>query len=170
MTFREYIPEAMRTAIYKNREMKISCALFGIIGEYTELMDKRYNTDNVTELQKELGDCFWYLASLCDEFGYIPTPTPMKYFHEDLDLVFFGIFYEYMKKMYRKYDYNPPTEMLPELCEYLNHIYYVLVEWVSDLKSLAFEGLHEGQILQQNLNKLKDRQARGVLHSSGDNR
>lgn len=109
-TFSQYQRAAKKTAIFRGQGtmslmslMYLALGLNGEAGEVAGIAKKIYRDGESTELAnklvKETGDCLWYLAMLCEEFG-------------------------------------------------------------GDL----------GEVAQKNLDKLLDRQERGVLQGSGDDR
>lgn len=76
MNFNEYQEATRRTASKDaSEERRISNYVFGLNGEVGEVTDylKKFmyhdHTLDADELEKELGDCLWYLARLSDEFG-----------------------------------------------------------------------------------------------------
>jgi len=73
MNLYEYQKWTKETAIYPEKK-KFEYVILGLTSEVGELAgvwkkwlrDKTLVTDDV---KKELGDCFWYLVRICDEFG-----------------------------------------------------------------------------------------------------
>lgn len=84
MTLEEYRVEAMKTANWKSRSHQhvppdVYCALKlnGEAGEIAEKVGKIYRdkegvyeSKDETALALEVGDVLWYLAGLCDIFGW----------------------------------------------------------------------------------------------------
>lgn len=81
MDLREYQESARSTAIYgKARVSNMIYPALGIVGECGEVVDKikkmiRDDNCEITEdrkngIEKELGDCFWYLANICCETNH----------------------------------------------------------------------------------------------------
>ncbi len=79
MKLSDYQNEVKNTAIYPNQGNNISYAVLGLTGEVGEVADKvkkiiRDNNGIIDaqkreELIKELGDAFWYLATLATELN-----------------------------------------------------------------------------------------------------
>jgi NTP pyrophosphatase (non-canonical NTP hydrolase) len=77
--FSDYQAAARKTAVYPNRGSNFVYPALGLAGESGEvaekikkvIRDKNNEIDEETRLalKKELGDVFWYIASLCDEVG-----------------------------------------------------------------------------------------------------
>lgn len=90
MTGNEYQQLAMRTndkkntlrlteAMYNNRAVSVAQLLNGVLGltgeagEVSDLVKKGIFHEkgiNLEHLKKELGDCAWYLAMICDACGF----------------------------------------------------------------------------------------------------
>lgn len=90
MTGNEYQQLAMRTndkkntlrlteAMYNNRAVSVAQLLNGVLGltgeagEVSDLVKKGVFHEkgiNLEHLKKELGDCAWYLAMICDACGF----------------------------------------------------------------------------------------------------
>ena len=76
MNFAEYQKEARRT---QNSELtpreRLEHALWGLsseVGEVCGIHQKTHqgHTLNAVALRKELGDCMWFLAEVCDVYGF----------------------------------------------------------------------------------------------------
>lgn len=75
----EYQKKALETSFYPS-DKGIEYTLFGLLGEVGELANKFKKTirdkgcvvtdEDKKEMAKELGDCFWYMATLSKELGY----------------------------------------------------------------------------------------------------
>jgi len=77
MDFNEYQKSAMATKkVYPNQKEQIINALLGMsgeVGEVHEMFKKHYAFGReivVDDLIKEIGDILWYLAEMCDAFGF----------------------------------------------------------------------------------------------------
>lgn len=81
MDFTEYQVRASQTAIYPNQQsfaglMYCSLGLAGEVGELCNKIKKIYRDYSCTipaeafnDLEKEIGDCQWYLAQICNELS-----------------------------------------------------------------------------------------------------
>ncbi len=74
MTFEEYQIEAEKTAIYP-KEHEIVYPALGLAGEAGEVANKvkkmlRDGTFNRDDVAGEIGDCLWYIASLCRDLNF----------------------------------------------------------------------------------------------------
>ncbi|MDR0461820.1 MAG: nucleoside triphosphate pyrophosphohydrolase family protein [Christensenellaceae bacterium] len=77
MEFNEYQRQAMVTkknhASKKDQEIDGLLGIAGESGEVCEILKKHYSRGTPIdrdELIKELGDVMWYIAELCDVFGF----------------------------------------------------------------------------------------------------
>ena len=79
MEFNEYQKRAWETAIYPNKGNNLIYPMLGLGGESGEVLEKmkkiirdenyKISDEKKEELKKELGDVFWYLASISTELG-----------------------------------------------------------------------------------------------------
>jgi len=174
MTFLEYIPKAMETAKFRDVDVQITCSLFGLQGETVELRQKIDSLKEVSnkEIKKEFGDVYWYMASLFTSLNIdaeywlsLTDGSESELCLDDMDLGFFGGIFELAKKAYRKASYSEMEVMYNDyIAACLVDLYYVLQSTLDNM------GFKQEEILQMNIDKLKDRMERDVLHSSGDNR
>jgi len=77
MTFDEYQKQSRETAIYPNVGSNYIYPTLGLCGESGEVAEKIkkilrdqdgvFSVENLVELQKEIGDCLWYLSQLASE-------------------------------------------------------------------------------------------------------
>ena len=156
MTFDEYIPKAVATAVFTDPRYPY----FSLTIETAELIDvfvkPLLRGDNNGEVDrdkvvKEAGDCYWNLAAICSERGYtLQVPSCVGPFSN--------------------------RELLEEL----------LILSVTGLRDTTWASFHnyrsklvtllsrhritESEVLEANLKKLADRAARGVLKGSGGER
>jgi NTP pyrophosphatase (non-canonical NTP hydrolase) len=79
ITFVQYHKKAQKTAIYPKEVGLQYCAikLDGEVGETNELIGKAYRDDGghftperLAAIKKEIGDCAWYLAGMCENLGF----------------------------------------------------------------------------------------------------
>ncbi len=79
MEFNDYQKKAWETAIYPNKGSNITYLALGLAGETGEICEKikkiirddggKVSNEKKELLKKEMGDVFWYLASLGVELG-----------------------------------------------------------------------------------------------------
>ncbi len=79
MEFNEYQKKAWETAIYPNKGKNLIYPMLGLGGESGEVLEKmkkiirddnyKISPEKKEELKKEIGDVFWYLASISTELG-----------------------------------------------------------------------------------------------------
>lgn len=172
MTFEEYAKEATKTIIYKD-EVAIPYIVLGAVSEVGELLTAidcaKKNPDNII---KEAGDCFWYIAMICYEFG-IPTRN-IKFEPHPLD--FISLIKEVNKSLYslsnytKKYLRDEYPDSISE--DKLKHILSIVSFLYCAIQSIFFKfsNLPIQEVWKRNLDKLKSRQERGVIGGSGDNR
>ena len=77
MTFKEYQEKAWQTAVYPEKGNNIYYPALGLAGEAGEVCEKikkvmRDDNNQITpikkeQLNKELGDVLWYVATMCTE-------------------------------------------------------------------------------------------------------
>lgn len=81
MNLNEYTKATLQTAIYPEagtgKDIELYYLSLGLTSEAGEVAGKvkkliRDNKLDVGNLAYELGDCFWYLARLCEAIGYEP--------------------------------------------------------------------------------------------------
>lgn len=79
MELNDYQTKALSTVIY-NENYKILYPTLGLAGESGEVADKvkkilrdyngTFNSDQKSEIMKEIGDVLWYVAVLASDLGY----------------------------------------------------------------------------------------------------
>lgn len=73
MTFREYIGEVTRLAMYKNWDypfLGLAEEAGEVIGKYAKFKRGDYGIEEFNERVKhELGDCLWMITACCNELG-----------------------------------------------------------------------------------------------------
>lgn len=76
MTFEEYSTNACKTQLANSQS--IDYLLLGLLGEAGELAnkykkvirgDKQLSPEMLSDMQKELGDCLWYIDRLAEALG-----------------------------------------------------------------------------------------------------
>lgn len=162
MTFEEYIPEAMKTAVFTDPFYPFA----SLIVESAELLDVfvkpllRGDNDGQVDrdkLIKEAGDCYWNLAAVCQHLKLMPryeTYRPIGGVLDQLVLLATDATILFDHEGLR------PGVIDGALSEY----YLALTRLLADY------GIAESEVLEANLEKLRDRAARGVLKGSGGDR
>lgn len=169
MNLTEYQKAARYTAHYPESARVIYPAL-GLGGEAGEIAEKvSEGTGTRREIADECGDVLWYAATLASDLE-IPLGTlPYKLyigFAKDIEEASLrlcaatGRTIEHVKKALRKGVPYDRSLIASELGIVLNRI-----EAVADKAGYSLE-----QIAVANIAKLKDRDARNVLHGEGDRR
>lgn len=166
MDFREYQYEAAKTAVYpaRNARKYLGHALEAEVGEVSGVFAKFLRGDQrdfSERMTHELGDCLWMLAmiaALVDEpVDALPRPD-----HREAS---FPSALRQLKKASRRIAdtlIDGPDLMIPALA------FDQTLRALTDLAYLCGYTLDE--IMEINLRKLADRQARGVLQGNGDYR
>jgi NTP pyrophosphatase (non-canonical NTP hydrolase) len=77
LKFNDYQYYAGKTAVYPNRGDNLYYPSLGLAGEAGEVCEKvkkimrdkqgLMTTEDIDEIEKELGDVLWYISALCDE-------------------------------------------------------------------------------------------------------
>lgn len=174
MKLRDYQIQSMSTAVYPE-ELKLIYPAMGLAGEIGEVCNKlkkvfRDNHGTITpvgmvELAKEVGDCIWYVAAVATDAGLT------------------------LSELYTARSSNVTLVMIPlRLAVCVGRVTQIVSQAVEDpegvrllaqplerignlLSQLCWMmGTSLNQVAEMNRQKLLDRQARGTLQGSGDNR
>lgn len=157
LTFRQYQEKALRTA--KPSALGVDYLVPMIVGEAGELAGKEakavrdgWDWDELTEaLVPEYGDICWGVAVLAHVVSADPKPAKADVCIAALELA------------------GSMTQTLLDGSQTLAHS--VSVMWAAlEENCERITGRDFDHVLRYNLEKLADRQARGVLSGSGDNR
>lgn len=159
MTFEEYIPKAIATAVFiDGRYPSVS-----LLVESAELLDvfvkpllRGDNNGKVDrdKLIKEAGDCCWNLAAICHSEGITPRDPPAIIPRTDLITQCINIVY--CAQLIANIGFG--RRSLADV--YRRRLITLLLEF----------NITESEVLEANLKKLADRAARGVLKGSGGER
>ena len=192
LKFNEYQNAARRTAIYPNKGRNIFYPVLGLMNEISELDQKIFSKEfYVSQIHGEAGDVLWYVSNVVSEMGgsldkifYETTDTfneyqqefmlQNTYFKEEQNfrvillmkhmLKTAGLIAGIVKKAHR--DNNDTLTVGAKI-----RIEVCLANIVNDLAMvLSLHAVSFDYVAKMNLRKLKDRQERGVLQGSGDNR
>jgi len=171
MTFEEYIPLAMATAVFKDPFYPYASLLV----ESAELLDVfvkpllRGDNDGQVDrdkVVKEAGDCLWMLAAICqdhvDAGGSLPWEFPQEYLEEcsAIDLMLDNFENVTMLMAAASEDDLGNSAVF----EYIDGYMSILAEVIYQ------NGITIGEVLDTNLSKLRSRAERGVLTGSGGER
>ena len=161
MTFEEYIPEAMKTAVFTDPFYPFA----SLIVESAELLDVfvkpllRGDNDGQVDrdkLIKEAGDCYWTLAAVCQHFG-VASVTGFSVMRNP--------------KGVRALVYLVDKATYLAMASDTGRVSSLMSDYYTQLLGvLAEHGITESEVLEANLAKLRDRAARGVLKGSGGER
>lgn len=171
MTIREYEEQAAVTATYPEGSMYPYLGLIEEIGEVAGVLAKAerdnggvIDDERHERLLKECGDVAWMLAAIARDMGrplhdlhgpdFASEPEP--YPPSVLTLVSTLADYAGGLAKWRQYNASDDREVL---------------EAFEDWQTLCFAlGFSPAEVARANIMKLRDRQARGVIHGEGDNR
>jgi NTP pyrophosphatase (non-canonical NTP hydrolase) len=169
----EYRTKAYATAIYKDVEIY---PILGIVNEVGEFCQKLLGPRDTEELKAELGDIMWYAAALAFDFGFSLnkcTEGVTETSSAITDLADFKMLFaatelagRYKKILRGDYDTdeNAMSDALSDLQSNVGRIVVCVYE-ICDILEITMD-----DVTQANLDKLQDRQERGVLQGDGDNR
>lgn len=170
MTLSHYQKKCIPLAVYPKNNYLYT--FLGLLGEFGEFYDK---VENITthdsssiEEKKELGDVLWYYVMMCYELK-IDLDTEDYYFvqwdviiRNNLESVFSNI--SKLSEIFKKVIRDNTEINKRQVEEFMYSILTTLYEYT------LYRNWDLEEILQMNIDKLKDRQNRNVLHGSGDNR
>lgn len=167
-----YQAEAQKTALYKNLNLEIAYPCLGLVGELAELIeaDEISIVNEKERIYSELGDVLWYVAAVCTDLGITMSTCCGVESFEDITLrnvgsnikmfIIAGRACEAAKKVLR--DHNESKKIIVRAC--LRNLMEYLAAYCN------FNNLSLTHAADLNLNKLKSRQERGVVHGDGDTR
>ncbi|MBE9030387.1 hypothetical protein IQ266_11655 [filamentous cyanobacterium LEGE 11480] len=154
MDLATYQTASRQTALYPDRDSNLWYPTLGLIGEFQE-----WKLATGDDKPKEAGDVAWYCAQICSELK-TDIDTALTHTNPDLsEAEILMLLAEGVKKWHRDGgDDTKRTNILTAVgCIWTTAVQQATIAQTTDL-------------LQANIDKLRDRQARGVLHGSGDNR
>ena len=180
-TFNEYQQAAETTAVYPGIGNNILYPTLGLTDEVGEFVKALLIDGPKDKVLMEAGDVFWYLAMLCNEqclrLSHVMVHDPIyidkvnrQYGIPAAPTIILQLFYRcaeisgIVKKAMRDHngyvDDNGRNEIAMAIRDVGNRVIGLCAE----------QGIGIITILETNIEKLYDRQDRGVLHGSGDNR
>lgn len=188
MKLAEYQVKSKETAVYPNIGKNFIYPVLGLVGEIAETIEKVedairqtketvafngqkvfiVNYKNLIEIEKELGDIFWYIAQVATEYGIglsdslSAVVTSKNFIHDTSKIA--GNIAEVTKKIMRDKQNIPDASDQQKIEKYLYQIIFGIIN------SCNTFGYDFEIVLQKNIDKLFSRKERNQLHGSGDNR
>jgi len=183
MQANEYQKEARKLDIYPPG-LSLTCHIIGIGNEAGEVLGKLkkqirdhnsyfYNLEFKQAMKKELGDVYWYLANASEDLGLtLKEIAEVVIYKRETNFICHVIRLSnragnVLGRLEKQICYNCDFSRLgfkSDMKKLLGEVYQVLDSIAEDL-DLTLEEIGEA-----NITKLKDRQARGKLQGSGDDR
>lgn len=176
MRFKDYSEKAITLAIYPPERGK-EYTVFGLIDELGEVSEKIDQNRPDNEIVKEVGDVMWYASAMIHEFDFqdifelFEESRDMQVIKNNAEKEVAKLALQHgaklagrMKKIMRDDDQKYTKKKMDEIYLILRSILRSLIILVNKMD------LNFNEIFTQNLNKLFDRQDRGVLQGDGDNR
>lgn len=181
MELRDYIEWTDSTAIY-NRDSQVLAIMYAALGlsgelcgEFTETFAGIYNLtkdddEYLEEIEKlyhhireEVGDVMWYIARMFKEMNKFPTEQDIfdQAGEKESCVIIAGQINNKVKKLYRDGVSDQALEVVFLLTVRL---------LVSMMEFCEMSHFDFNELLQDNVDKLESRKARGVIQGSGDNR
>lgn len=164
MNWREYQTNAITTATHDTKEKALTCFLFGLLGEWSELEDKINSGSKDDLIKKELGDYVWYLANYAHRMGITVIKPEYISFSVYEPWKVIAEFQEKNKKWYRDKNWELDEADMQTVHKYMSLLYGFFLEMC---KARAY---NPSDIFAMNIEKLFDRKKRGVISGSGDER
>jgi hypothetical protein len=151
----DYQTASRLTALYPDRDNNLWYPTLGLIGEFHEWK----LTSDPVNLAKEAGDVAWYCAQICAELQVgleVAIETALAESQESVVLMTLA---ESVKKWHRD---GAAPDKKTKILACVGWIWQQVLARDTQAETIA--------ILEANINKLRDRQQRGVLQGSGDDR
>ena len=186
MNFSVYQQKALETALYPNIGSNILYPMLGLMGESGEVAEKikkiiRDDNGVMTRerraaIKGELGDCLWYVATVCAEAGldmgtlYLLAQRAVNNTHiADLPRLAFKLSQQtaHMSMLVEQFVYGPNKGDMDVLAPLSTDITMLFTNMIDLCLACS---LDIEQVAQSNLEKLASRKQRGVLQGSGDQR
>jgi hypothetical protein len=155
MNLTDYQTASRTTALYPDRDHNLWYPTLGLIGEYHEWK----LTQDPVNLAKEAGDVAWYCAQICSELGETLDNAIAHAMVESSESVVLMTLAESVKKWHRD---GATTAKQEKILACVGWIWQQVLARENEAATIA--------ILEANIRKLRDRQQRGVLQGSGDDR
>jgi len=190
MNLKEYQDKARSTAIYDKETHSLTYPTLGLIGETGETAEKikkairddggKFTDQRKQDVIKELGDCCWYIANLCCDFGVdlstcVAKKNPAKMiFLPQLELarICFRMSVAASQIAFHveqlKYDETFVNVEQTKHASFLFHNISSLMYFIEEIAKRMDSNLEE--VLRSNIVKLMNRKQSGTLQGDGDNR
>lgn len=177
MNAEQYQKAAIKMAIYPGRGTEnITYPVLKLNGEVSELTEKAVTQSPREEIAKEIGDCAWYVAAICEDMGIQlqelrnmggPSGIDILRTHNDILINLFiqtGSIAEQYGKALRDDGGVLSDERRTVIVDHMIRVF----TWLRVIAGYYDYTMEE--IFQMNLDKLADRAVRGKLGGAGDNR
>jgi NTP pyrophosphatase (non-canonical NTP hydrolase) len=160
----EYRRKAVTTAVHDTREKALTCFLFGLLGEWSELEDKINMGARDELIKKELGDFVWYLVNYAEKLGVKKFRPVYASFMSEEPWKVIAEFQEINKKWYRDKNWELDEADVKLAAEYLSKL-YAFFNAMCEARNY-----NRSDIFTMNIEKLFSRKARGKISGAGDER
>ena len=178
MDIEHYQKFVNKTAFFpkSSQGRNLSYLVMGIVEEVGEIFEFIVKKETLNEyileqIIKESGDLLWYITAICNEINFslerlmqYAKVKKNKHISNNSLLIYLGNLSGAVKKMIRD-DYEKITDKKSDLI--INNLCYILmfVLQLCDENNVKFK-----VVLEINAKKIKDRQKRGTLKGSGNDR
>jgi len=180
MDIEHYQKFVNKTAFFpkSSQGRNLSYLVMGIVEEVGEIFEFIVKKETLNETEyileqiiKESGDLLWYITAICNEINFslerlmqYAKVKKNKHISNNSLLIYLGNLSGAVKKMIRD-DYEKITDKKSDLI--INNLCYILmfVLQLCDENNVKFK-----VVLEINAKKIKDRQKRGTLKGSGNDR
>jgi len=180
MDIEHYQKFVNKTAFFpkSSQGRNLSYLVMGIVEEVGEIFEFIVKKETFNENEyileqtiKESGDLLWYITAICNEINFslerlmqYAKVKKNKHISNNSLLIYLGNLSGAVKKMIRD-DYEKITDKKSDLI--INNLCYILmfVLQLCDENNVKFK-----VVLEINAKKIKDRQKRGTLKGSGNDR
>ena len=174
MNWKEYQTHCKKTLKYESYKEMIACSALELSDEITEFVEHYLADSDEVLLLKELGDITYPLAILSDHYNieikeiynpYLLFPHLYNYF-EDNAIFIAGKIAGIIKKTIRDSSY-----ILDDTNDRRNNLTYCMQSLYSIILTHCRKyEINFSDVLSLNIEKLNDRDKRGVIQGSGDDR
>ena len=180
MDIEHYQKFVNKTAFFpkSSQGRNLSYLVMGVVEEVGEIFEFIVKKETLNENEyileqtiKESGDLLWYITAICNEINFslerlmqYAKVKKNKHISNNSLLIYLGNLSGAVKKMIRD-DYEKITDKKSDLI--INNLCYILifVLQLCDENNVKFK-----VVLEINAKKIKDRQKRGTLKGSGNDR